>query len=79
MEVRGVGPIDFRTVGWNLPTPDGKGASKGLDWGRQHGLDPNDPRWKAAIQGATEGAATGTILVLRAAQLAEIAAAAAAF
>jgi len=29
-------------IGWILPTPDGKGKEKSLEWGRQNGLDPKD-------------------------------------
>jgi hypothetical protein len=40
---KGAQPIrdkDGKITGWRLPTPDGKGVKKGLDWGRVNGLDP---------------------------------------
>ena len=40
---KGAKPIrdkDGKITGWRLPTPDGKGVKKGLDWGRANGLDP---------------------------------------
>jgi RHS repeat-associated protein len=41
---KGAKPIrdkDGKITGWKLPTPDGKGKDKSLDWGRANGLDPS--------------------------------------
>ena len=42
--IKGAKPIrdkDGKIIGWRLPTPDGKGKNKSLEWGRVNGLDPN--------------------------------------
>src|SRR5438093_341195 len=40
---KGVKPIrdkDGKITGWIVPTPDGKGKAKTLEWGKANGLDP---------------------------------------
>lgn len=42
---KGVKPIrdgNGKVIGWKVKTPDGKGAVKGLEWGRQNGINPED-------------------------------------
>jgi RHS repeat-associated protein len=40
-------------TGWTVPTPDGKGKDKSLEWGLQNGLDPNDPKWSKGSRGGS--------------------------
>ncbi len=40
---------DGKTTGWRLPTPDGKGKVKTLEWGTSRGLDPNKFQTAAKI------------------------------
>lgn len=40
-----------------MPTQDGRGSRKTLQWGREHGLNPQT--YKAAAAGAAVGAAAG--------------------
>ena len=42
---KGVQPVrdkDGKVIKWKVKTPDGKGAEKSLEWGKQNGLDPKD-------------------------------------
>jgi hypothetical protein len=58
--LKGVKPIrgaGGKIVGWLIPSQDGKGTKKPLEWGRAHGLNENDAKW--AMVGA---AAAGTAL-----------------
>ena len=43
-ETKGAKPImdNGKVTGWRLPTPDGKGRDKTLEWGRVRGLNPKD-------------------------------------
>jgi hypothetical protein len=71
--VKGAQPIrdkNGKITGWSLPTPDGKRVKKGLDWGRQNGLDP--AKFRAATQGAIAGAAVGSAAGFTAATVEEI-------
>ncbi len=47
-------------VGWTFPgrRRQGKRIRKGLDWGAQNGLNPNDPKWAAAVGVAALGSLT---------------------
>lgn len=54
---KGVKPIrdkNGKIVGWQVPSPDGKGTRKPLEWGAANGLNPNDPKW--ALMGAAGAA-----------------------
>jgi hypothetical protein len=53
--VRGAGG---KIVGWLIPSQDGKGTRKPLEWGRANGLNENDPKW-AMVAGVAAGAAAG--------------------
>lgn len=56
---KGAKPVrdkDGKITGWLLPTPDGKGKEKGLDWGRANGLDP------AKFQNAANVVTVGVII-----------------
>jgi RHS repeat-associated protein len=78
---KGARPIkdkNNKVIKWSIPTKGGdKGRRivKGLDWGSQNGLDPNDPKWQMV-----SGAAAAGVGALTATQILEgIAAGAALF
>jgi RHS repeat-associated protein len=50
---KGAKPIkaNGKIVGWLIPSQDGKGKPKTLEWGRANGLNENDPKW--AMVGVT--------------------------
>ena len=50
--IKGARPIrdnNRKIVGWRVPTPDGKGVVKSLEWGKDHGLDPANFRTAASF------------------------------
>ena len=50
-------------MGWQVPTPDGKGKDKSLDWGNQNGLNPDDFKNKS-VEGPSTGTVVGGIAII---------------
>jgi hypothetical protein len=63
---KGAKPIrdkDGKITGWRLPTPDGKGKDKSLDWGRVNGLDPAKFQTAAKVGLIGGAAAAGAYII----------------
>jgi len=51
-----------KIIGWEIPSADGKGTKKSLEWGKQNGLDPTDQKWAKMGAAAAGAGATAAIL-----------------
>jgi len=63
--LKGVKPIrdaNGNVVGWTVPTADGKGKDKSLEWGKQNGLDPSN--FTKRTHGPGAGVVIGGVLVI---------------
>jgi RHS repeat-associated protein len=63
--LKGVKPIrdgNGKIVGWTVPTADGKGKDKSLDWGTQNGLKPED--FNRNVQGPSASKVAGGLLAI---------------
>jgi RHS repeat-associated protein len=66
--IKGAKPVkdkNGKIIGWQIPSDDGKGKNKSLEWGKQNGLDADDPKWaKMGAVAAGAGAAATIWAVL---------------